>query len=230
MIRIDKFLCDCNLGTRSEVKKIIKKGIIKINNVVITDCNYKFDENSCMVKYNDKLLKYEKYSYFLFYKPKGCVTAKKDNLHKTVMDFLPKELLKDFSPVGRLDLDTEGALLITNDGSLNHHLMSPSHHVDKTYFAVLDKEVPHSAVEYFLSGADIGDDKPCKPAKLTICADNISAYITISEGRYHQVKRMFKSVGCEVIYLRRESISDLTLEGLEPGEYRKLDQEEINNL
>ena len=144
---------------------------------------------------------------------------------------MPNECKKDCSPVGRLDLDTEGLLLITNDGRLSHELLSPTHHVSKTYYAKLDKPVPQDAVRLFKDGIDIGDEKPTLPAELDILDEDFpSARLTIYEGRFHQVKRMFKAVGCEVTYLRRESFGSLTLENLPKGEYKKITINEITGI
>lgn len=238
MIRIDKYLCDMNLGTRSELKKLLKSGLVTINGEVIKDPNSKIDETKDIVTFKGKRVNYQKYGYYLLHKPAGCVTAKKDNLYKTVMEYMPKHLLKDYSPVGRLDLDTEGLLIITNDGELNHHLISPNHNVPKTYLAYLDKKVPEEAIELFKNGIDIGDDKLTLPADLVIHSiekdingNNIySAELIIQEGRFHQVKRMFHSVGCEVIYLKRLSEGNLSLGDLAPGEYRELTLEEVESL
>ena len=239
MLRIDKYLADCGIGTRSEVKKYIKNKQISINGEIISKPDVKVDETSAIVCYKGKEVRYEKYVYYLLHKPAGCVTAKQDNVHKTVMEYFPEEIrAKDIAPVGRLDLDTEGLLLFTNDGTLTHHLLSPTHHIPKTYYAVLDKGVPESAVELFKNGVDIGDDKLTLPAQLIIlpvttnnAGDNIySAELTIHEGRFHQVKRMFEAVGCTVTYLKRLSMGSLTLGELEKGEYRKLSEEEINIL
>ena len=230
MIRIDKYLADCGIGTRSEVKKYIKAKQITVNGDVVAKPEQKIDEQNDIVCFKGKQIAYEKYVYYLFHKPAGCVTAKQDNLHKTVMDYFPEDIrAKDISPVGRLDLDTEGLLLLTNDGPLIHHLLSPAHHIPKTYYAVLDKEVPTEAVELFREGVDIGDDKPTLPAELVILPNN-SAELTIHEGRFHQVKRMFEAVGCTVTYLKRLSMGSLTLGDLPKGDYRKLDLEEVETL
>ena len=181
---------------------------------------------------------YEKYSYYLFHKPAGCVTARQDSLHKTVLDYFPEELQRNLSPVGRLDKDTEGLLLLTNDGAFNHYLMSPANHVAKTYYAVLDREVPEAAVNLFAEGVDIGDNKKTLPAELHILhtdldkekATKYAAELTICEGRFHQVKRMFAAVGCKVVYLKRIRMGSLTLNDLKKGTYRELSQEEINRL
>ena len=239
MLRIDKYLADCGIGTRSEVKKYIKSKQITVNGELVAKPEQKIDENVDVVCFKGQPICYEKYVYYLLHKPAGCVTAKQDNLHKTVMEYFPEEIrAKDIAPVGRLDLDTEGLLLFTNDGPLTHHLLSPTHHIPKTYYAVLDKEVPESAIELFKTGVDIGDDKPTLPAELVILPTVVkgdenttySAELTIHEGRFHQVKRMFEAVGCTVTYLKRLSMGSLTLGELEKGEYRKLAEEEIIEL
>lgn len=239
MLRMDKYLADCGIGTRSEVKKYIKAKQITVNGEVVTKPEQKINETVDEVCFKGQPISYEKYVYYLLHKPAGYVTAKQDNVHKTVMDFFSDEIrAKDIAPVGRLDLDTEGLLLFTNDGPLAHHLLSPTHHIPKIYYAVLDKEVPESAVELFKNGVDIGDDKPTLPAELMILPMEIndtgekvySAELTIHEGRFHQVKRMFKAVGCTVTYLKRISMGSLTLGALEKGEYRKLSENEIKIL
>ncbi len=239
MLRIDKYLADCGLGTRSEVKKYVKAKQITVNGEVVTKPEQKIDENKDEVCFKGQPISYEKYVYYLFHKPAGCVTAKQDNVHKTVMEYFPEEIrIKDVAPVGRLDLDTEGLLLFTNDGPLTHHLLSPTHHIPKTYYVVLDKEVPETAVELFKNGVDIGDDKPTLPAELVILPMSVnnagdkvySAELTIHEGRFHQVKRMFEAVGCTVTYLKRLSMGSLNLGELEKGEYRKLTEEEVGAL
>ena len=230
-MRLDKFLCDCQIGTRSEVKKMIKAGRVTVNGTTQKTADIKVDEANDIVCIDNKTLKYEKYLYYVLHKPAGCVTANKDNLHKTVMDYMPNECKKDCSPVGRLDLDTEGLLLITNNGKLSHELLSPTHHVSKIYYAKLDKPVPQDAVRLFKDGIDIGDEKPTLPAELDILDEDFtSARLTIYEGRFHQVKRMFKAVGCEVTYLRRETFGSLTLENLPKGEYKKITINEITGI
>lgn len=239
MLRIDKYLADCGIGTRSEVKKYIKAKQITVNGEVVLKPEQKIDENKDVVCFKGQPISYEKYVYYLLHKPAGCVTAKQDNVHKTVMEYFPEDIrAKDIAPVGRLDLDTEGLLLFTNDGPLTHHLLSPTHHIPKTYYAILDKEVPEAAIELFENGVDIGDDKLTLPAELTIFPvkanetgeDMYSAELTIHEGRFHQVKRMFEAVGCTVTYLKRLSMGGLTLGELKKGEYRKLTGEEIQVL
>ena len=238
MMRLDKFLADAGLGTRSEVKKQLKSGIVSVNGAVCKRPEEKIDPSRDLIVVGGKTVEYELSSYYLFYKPAGCVTAKSDSMHQTVMDYCPDQVKKDSSPVGRLDKDTEGLLIITNDGALNHHLMSPAHHVKKMYYAVLDKAVPSEAVTLFAEGVDIGDEKLTLPAELEILpvetdeAGNpvYHANLTIAEGRFHQVKRMFEAVGCNVVYLKRVSLGVLTLGELKPGEYRKLTENEIEAL
>lgn len=238
MMRLDKFLADAGLGTRSEVKKQLKSGIVSVNGAVCKRPEEKIDPSKDQIVVGGKTVEYELSSYYLFHKPAGCVTAKSDSMHQTVMDYFPDQVKKDSSPVGRLDKDTEGLLIITNDGALNHHLMSPAHHVKKMYYAVLDKAVPSEAVTLFAEGVDIGDEKLTLPAELEILpvetdeAGNpfYHANLTIAEGRFHQVKRMFEAVGCNVVYLKRVSLGVLTLGELKPGEYRKLTENEIEAL
>ncbi len=231
MMRVDKYLADCGLGTRSEVKKYIKAKQITVNGTIVLKPEFKIEENTDVVNFKGQTIVYEKYVYYLFHKPAGCVTAMQDNLHKTVMDFFPEEIKKKgVAPVGRLDLDTEGLLLLTNDGALTHHLLSPAHHIPKTYYAILDKEVPQEAVGKFKRGTDIGDDKPTLPAELVILPEKTAAELTICEGRFHQVKRMFETVGCAVTYLKRLSMGSLVLGDLPSGEYRKLTEEEVKLL
>ena len=227
MLRLDKYLCDCGIGTRSEVKKYIKNKQITVNGEVVAKPEQKIDENADAVCFKGQPINYEKYVYYLLHKPAGCVTAKQDNVHKTVMEYFPDDIrAKDIAPVGRLDLDTEGLLLFTNDGPLTHHLLSPTHHIPKTYYAILDKEVPESAIELFENGVDIGDDKLTLPAELKILSER-EAELTIHEGRFHQVKRMFEAVGCTVTYLKRLTMGSLALGDLKKGEYRKLTEDEV---
>lgn len=232
MMRLDKFLSECGMATRSEAKKQIKSGRITVNGSVVSKPESKVDEENDEISLDGKKIAYAVSETFVFYKPKGCVTARRDNLHTTVFDLLPDEIkaVRDLSPVGRLDLDTEGLLLLTNDGALNHRLMSPAHHVAKTYFARLDKAVPSDAVELFQKGIDIGDEKPTLPAELLILEDGKTARLTITEGRFHQVKRMFYAIGCEVVYLKREKLGTLSLDGLSTGECRRLTEEELQTL
>lgn len=229
MIRLDKFLADSGIGTRTDGKKRIREGRITVNGEVAKKPEMKIDPDRDQILFDQQPIVYEKYSYYLFHKPAGCVTAKRDQLNPTVMDFFPDSMQKEFAPVGRLDKDTEGLLLITNDGKLTHRLLSPAYHVRKTYYVQTDQKIPDTAIEQFAEGVDIGDEKPTLPAKLKILGDR-EAELTISEGRYHQVKRMFTSVGCKVTYLKRISMGTLTLGTLEKATYRKLTEQELASL
>lgn len=229
-MRLDKYLAQCNIGTRSVVKKLISSKRVEVNDTIVSDPAAHINEATDSVKLDGEIIQYKRYRYFLLNKPAGCVTATKDNVHSTVMEHLTVENLADCAPVGRLDIDTEGVLLITNDGELAHRLLSPKNHVEKTYFARLDKPCPPEAVARFLEGIDIGDKKPTLPAKLEALSEPNEARLTICEGRFHQVKRMFKAMGCEVIYLKRETFGPLNADGLHPGEYRELSESEIEEL
>lgn len=232
-MRLDKFLSEMGIGTRSEVKKLLKSQKVTVNGETITKPETKIDTDKDIVCYNNKQLVYEKYEYYMFHKPAGCVSATEDNIHKTVMDYITDTVHDDLFPVGRLDIDTEGLLLITNDGALAHNLLSPAKHVAKTYYAKIDGMVTDEDVNLFEKGVDIGGEKPTKPAKLTILKSKPISEIelTIIEGKFHQVKRMFEAVGKRVTYLKRISMGPLVLpDDLKAGEYRKLTAEEINLL
>ena len=232
MMRLDKFLCETGIGTRSEVKTCLKKGQVTVNGEIIKKPEVKIDENNDIICYLGQTLAYEAVQYFLLNKPAGCVTATRDNLSETVMSFLPENRRDDLFPVGSLDKDTEGLLLITNDGQLAHELLSPKKHVDKTYFAVIDGEVKEEHKQLFLEGLDIGDDDPTMPAKLEILKSGETSEIklTIQEGRFHQVKRMFEAIGTKVTYLKRISMGPLSLGNLQPGEVRVLTENELEQL
>ena len=232
MMRLDKFLCEMGVGTRSEVKTYLKKGQVTVNGEVIKKPETKIKEDTDEVCFLGQKLCYEAVQYFLLNKPAGCVTATKDNLSETVMSYLPDHRRDDLFPVGRLDKDTEGLLLITNDGQLAHELLSPKKHVDKTYFAVIDGEVKEEHKSQFMEGLDIGDDDLTMPATLKILKSGETSEIqlTIQEGRFHQVKRMFEAIGCKVTYLKRISMGPLTLGDLKPGEVRTLTEDEIEQL
>lgn len=231
--RIDKFLAELGVGTRSEVKKYIKAGQVTVNGEPAIKPEMKIDVNHDEICFRGKKLIFTEYEYYLFHKPAGCVSATEDAIHKTVMDYLTDTVRKDLFPVGRLDLDTEGLLLITNDGALAHALLSPARHVAKTYYAKVQGKVTEEDAALFEKGVDIGEEKLTKPAKLVILkSDDISEIkLTITEGKFHQVKRMFQAVGKEVIYLKRLSMGTLTLpEDLKRGEYRALTEEELAAL
>lgn len=248
LLRIDKYLCDMNIGTRSQVKDIIKKKLVIVNDVLITDASTKVNPDTDIIMYNNKTLTYKAMEYYMLNKPQGVVSATTDSNDRTVIDLITSKTRKDLFPVGRLDKDTEGLLIITNDGELSHQLLSPKKHVSKTYYALIDGEVTSKHINQFLEGLDIGDEKLTLPAALTILeatspsSEDIDKYqlkqsvlsyieVTITEGRYHQVKRMFEAIGTTVVYLKRLSMGKLRLdEQLKPGEYKELTKEELSLL
>ncbi len=232
-IRLDKYLADMGKGTRSEVKKAIGKGLVRVNNEIVKKPETKLDTDSDNVLFDGVLVGYAQYEYYMLNKPAGVISATEDKREKTVIDLITEKKRKDLFPVGRLDRDTEGLLLISNDGELAHRLLSPSKHVDKVYYAKIDGKVTIEDVEAFQQGVDIGEEKLTRPAKLRILKSGTQSEIelTICEGKFHQVKRMFQAVGKEVVYLKRLQMGTLILdESLKPGEYRELTEQEIADL
>ena len=230
MIRLDKFLCEMEIGTRSQVKDIVKKGMVSVDGEVIKKADYKFDETAAKVCVNGKELSYQKFYYYMLNKPQGVVSATTDNHDKTVLDLLKDAPGKDLFPVGRLDKDTEGLLLITNDGELSHNLLSPKKHVDKTYLVETKEFVTEEMILKLEQGVDIGEEKLTLPAKVSRLEDK-KIELTITEGKFHQVKRMLKAVENEVVYLKRLSMGSLKLDKKLPlGEYRSLTEGEILGL
>ncbi len=230
-VRLDKLLADKGIGSRSQVKEYIKKGRVIVNGQVIKDAGYKINLQRDQVLLDKQNIQCEQYVYYMLNKPQGCVSATKDNLSQTVLDLLEGVCTKDLFPVGRLDKDTEGLMLITNDGLLSHELLSPKKHVSKTYLAVLNQQLTIADIQALESGIDIGDDKPCLPATIKEISryPDYSCEITITEGRYHQIKRMFQKRGYTVMFLKRLSMGELILDpSLKPGQFRKLTEEEMN--
>ena len=225
-MRLDKYLADMKIGTRSQVKELIKKGHIKINGLVVKKSDYKV-ESSDIIKYDDEQVDYIEYEYIILNKPQGYLSATEDNYDKTIMELIDSKR-KDLVPVGRLDKDSEGLILITNDGQLNHKLLDPKNHVDKKYYVEVDTKLVDNAEDLFKEPMDLGDfiTKPARFEKI----DDYHAYLTISEGKFHQVKRMFSKIGSEVIYLKRISFKNLVLGDLKIGEYRYLTDEELEIL
>ena len=215
-----------SIGSRSEIKEYIRKKLITVDGVVVTDPGMKISEDSA-VTFKGEPLQYKQFRYYMLNKPQGVVSATKDNIDTTVMDLLKDVNTRDMFPVGRLDKDTEGLLIITNDGELSHRLLSPRSHVDKCYLVQLMHSITADDIKSLSKGVDIGDDTLTLPAKVeAIAADRI--YLTITEGRYHQVKRMLEAVGNKVVFLKRVSFGPLELDSdLAPGQYRELDDSEI---
>lgn len=236
MIRLDKYLADMGIATRSAVKQMIRKGQVTVNHKVVFRPKLKIDEQNNQVQVNGQTIGYAAYEYYMLYKPAGVVSATEDKHDKTVIDLIESRKRKDLFPVGRLDKDTEGLLLITNDGAMAHRLLAPRKHVDKVYYARVHGRVNEDTVHQFAMGLNIGTadtEEWTRPAKLEIVqsGEDSEIRLTIQEGKFHQVKRMFQTVGMEVTYLKRESMGSLTLdETLKLGEYRELTTEELENL
>ena len=231
-VRLDKFLADAGAGTRSEVKKFIQKGKVQVNGVPAKKSEIKVSEEDEVVLDGNRISQAPEFVYYLLHKPAGYVSATEDKRDKTVMELVASDR-KGLFPVGRLDKDTEGLLLLTDDGELAHRLLSPKKHVDKTYYAKIDGQVTEEHVKQFREGLDIGDEKKTLPAVLTILLSGPVSEIevTIHEGRFHQIKRMFEAVGCKVTYLKRLSMGSLVLDETLPlGEYRSLTEAELEGL
>ena len=228
-MRLDKFLSNMGVGTRTEVKQLLKKSSIKVNDKIEKSPKSQVNPNQDKITVDGKVIEYVDYVYIMLNKPKGYVSATFDDINQTVIDLITDYRHLDIFPVGRLDKDTEGLLLITNDGQFNHNLMSPSKHVSKTYQVISKYTVKNEDIITFEKGIELSDGK-VKPAQLEKLDDKLSL-VTIYEGKYHQVKRMFHSIDNEVLELKRLKISNLTLdENLKAGEYRLLTPEELKLL
>ena len=247
-MRLDRFLAEMGVGTRNEVRKEIKSGRVSVDGHTIKDPGCKVQTDS-LVELNGEPILYEEFVYYMLNKPAGIISASDDTFEETVVDLIAEQKRKDLFPAGRLDRDTEGLMLITNNGELAHRMLSPKHHVDKTYYAVIMGDVTDSDVKAFADGLVLPDGLECMPADLEILSrvtDDLYAAIeneslensvmtevniTIREGKFHQIKRMFSSIGCEVMYLKRLTMGPLELdETLLPGEYRRLTEEEVDSL
>lgn len=233
-MRIDKLLANVGFGSRKEVKKLLKSGVIKVDGKVITDSKVHVDPDKQEITVNGELIEYKEYIYLMMNKPSGYLSATEDVLQKTVLDLLEYEdVIYQPFPVGRLDKDTEGLLLLTNDGQLAHQLTSPKKHIPKTYYATILGEVTEEDMLTFQNGVELDDGYVTKPAKLEVveAGPNSTIYVTITEGKYHQVKRMFEAVGKRVTYLKRVKMGPIPLdEDLRVGEYRELTDEEVEQL
>lgn len=238
-MRLDKLLAHTGFGTRKEVKKIIKDKYITVNGEIVRNPGTKVDPDVDDVRVGGTQIYYEEFVYYMLNKPAGVISATEDFIHETVLDLLdPSDSVQEPHPVGRLDIDTEGLLILTNDGQLTHQLTSPKKEVDKEYYAEIAGIVTKEDVEKFAEGVFIDDEEPFEalPAELEIIdiieEDNASViHVTVHEGKFHQVKRMFLAVGKEVTYLKRIRMKELVLdESLPLGEYRRLTDEELARL
>ena len=249
-MRLDKYLADMGIGTRSELKKAIRAKAVTVNEETVRDPAFQVSEND-IVCFQGRPIKYESLVCYMLHKPAGIISASADSREKTVVDLITDNTRKDLFPVGRLDRDTEGLLLITNDGALAHRLLSPKHHVDKTYLAVVSGAVTVEDVMAFQEGIRLEDGTLCRPAGLEIitpgeiedpavnaCFDRLRPSLTVSavrvtihEGKFHQIKRMFLARGKEVLYLKRISMGPLALDpDLPAGSFRRLTDSELKML
>lgn len=232
-MRIDKLLAHAGFGTRKQVRQLIKQKHVKINGEVVKNHGIHVDPNLDFVTVFDEKVIYSEFIYLMLNKPNNYITATFDNEHLTVLDLVPEEFLHfDLSPVGRLDKDTEGLLLLTNDGKINHILTSPKNNIWKTYEAIVDGHVTDKHVRQFNEGVTLEDGYKTKPASLTIIShseNESKIHLSITEGKFHQVKRMFQAIGMEVVYLKRTKIGEILLdEQLALGEVRPLLSEETD--
>ncbi|GIP27642.1 pseudouridine synthase [Paenibacillus sp. J23TS9] len=238
-LRLDKVLTHMGYGSRSEIKKYVKQGLIMVNDIRVKDSGLHVHPETDMILIDGEQVIYKEFIYVMLHKPPGVVSATEDNRDRTVLDLLPPELLAfEPFPVGRLDKDTEGLLLLTNDGKLSHELLSPRRHVPKTYLALVSGDVNREDIEQFAKGVTLDDGYVTLPGELVILEqerqeDEVLSRIelTIHEGKFHQVKRMFESVGKKVIYLKRLRMGSLNLDAsLKLGEYRELTDDELGLL
>ena len=223
-------MCEMNMGTRSQVKASIRQGLVTVNGISVKNADFKIDEFLDKVCFQGQPLSYSKYVYYMLNKPKGVVSATRDNTAHTVVSLLGEDGRKDIFPVGRLDKDTTGLLLLTNDGELAHSLLSPKKHVDKTYRVTVAHPLSEEDIYKMEHGLDIGEGKPTLPCCISVL-DESNLLLTVHEGRFHQVKRMLQAVDNQVLELNRISFGDLELDrDLNPGEYRALTEGEIRQL
>ena len=227
-MRLDKFLANSGIGSRSEVKRLIRDKRIKVNGEITRSDSFNLNENKDIVLFDDLEVKYKEFYYILLNKPQGYVSAVIDNVYPPVTDLLPEYGFAKLFPVGRLDVDTTGALLLTNDGELAHKLISPKYHVDKVYEIETNTKITGNLREFFKNGVEL-DGELTLPADLEII-DDCHAVLTLHQGKFHQVKRMFKKFGYEVVKLNRKAFAFLTVDDLEIGEYRELTLEEEKKL
>lgn len=246
-MRIDRLLCEMNIGTRSRVKELLKKGLVTVNGITVTKADTKVDEKTDRIICQGKEYFYRPFVYYMMNKPAGVVSATTDIRERTVWDLFCERLseanagdltgipVKDIFPVGRLDKDTVGLLILTNDGETAHRLLAPGSHVPKKYLVKTDRPLDADAITQLQNGVDIGEKNLTRPALLEYndgdTLDNPEYYLTITEGKFHQVKRMFQAVGRKVVYLKRVSMGSLELDKTLPeGQVRELTQEEVDAL
>lgn len=233
-MRIDRLLCELNIGSRSQVKELLKRGQISVDGAIVKKADTQVDEKAVRILCRGKEYRYRPFVYFMMNKPAGVITATRDNKERTVMDLFREQYqmisVKNLFPVGRLDKDTVGLLLLTNDGELAHNLLSPKKHVTKMYYVKTDGCLTDERIRQLETGVDIGEKELTQPAILKK-EDESTCYLSITEGKFHQVKRMFAAVGLQVIYLKRVSMGNLKLDqDLKEGQIRELTEEEVCKL
>lgn len=232
--RLDKILASQNIGSRKKVCDLIKNGLIKVNNEVATKKDLKVDPEIDEIMVLDRILDFKKYMYIMMNKPAGVVSASRDPKLQTVIDLVPENLKRrDLFPAGRLDRNTEGLLIITNDGDFAHKILLPKKKIYKTYMAIIDSEVKDSTVKDFKKGIKLKDGTACLPAELKILKSEVNSLVEIKicEGKFHQIKKMFESVGMKVLYLRRIKIGGLELDNLlDFGECKELTKQDIERI
>lgn len=231
MERLDKLLAGTGKWSRREVKALVRQGLVRVDGRLAASAEDKLDPAVAIITVAGETVALHRFTYVLLHKPAGVLTATEDRKQPTVLDILPPELRRiGLAPVGRLDKDTEGLLLLTNDGELAHRLLSPKYHVDKRYLARVDGELSAADAEAFACGMTLGDGLECLPAGLEVLPDRV-CIVTLREGKFHQVKRMLAARGAPVLYLKRLSMGPLTLDdSLAAGAYRLLRAEEISAL
>ncbi len=231
MERLDKLLAGTGKWSRREVKALVRQGLVRVDGRLAACAEDKLDPAAAIITVAGETISLCRFTYVMLHKPAGVLTATEDRKQPTVLDLLPPELRRiGLAPVGRLDKDTEGLLLLTNDGELAHRLLSPKYHVDKRYLARVDGELSAADAEAFARGMTLGDGLECLPAGLEVLPDRV-CIVTLREGKFHQVKRMLAARGAPVLYLKRLSMGPLTLDdSLAAGAYRLLRAEEISAL
>lgn len=232
--RLDKILSSGGLGSRREIKEFLKKGLIKVNGTIEKDGSIHIDPQSDLIEVENNKFEYRENIYLMLNKPSGVISATEDSKYKTVLDLIDSRYLHyDLFPVGRLDIDTEGLILLTNDGKLGHRIISPKNHIPKKYFVKICGKITREDIAIFKEGVILEGEYKTLPSELIILSsgEESTVELIIFEGKFHQVKRMFQAIGKKVIYLKRLSIGNLQLDNkLELGQYRELTEDEIDNL
>lgn len=231
-MRLDRFLSDMGVLSRTETKRAVRAGKICVNGRTVNKSDFALDEEKDTVTYCGEHIRYQKYTYIMLNKPQGYISATDDKRKKTVLDLLsPRLRARELFPCGRLDIDTTGLLILTNDGTLSHALLSPKHHADKVYRFVTDVRLPDTAPEKVRAGLTLDDGYECLSAELELDPEGCGGVITLREGKFHQIKRMAHTLGAEITYLERIEFAGVVLDpSLDRGEYRELTEEEVTLL